>query len=115
MPFWEHWPGEKLLERIWTSTVDQGIGGLLKPWQTKRVARAELVVECERIRELAIVSQEAAQISSIKTSLIAAPDSGPPSPTEGQDLVQRGLIEQASKARETSVVREEVNVASSVL
>ena len=37
-PLPEKLPGEGLLKKIWT-TVDNGLGGLLTPWQMKRVGK----------------------------------------------------------------------------
>ena len=40
-PLPEKLPGEGLLKKIWT-TVDNGLGGLLTPWQMKRVGKYRL-------------------------------------------------------------------------
>lgn len=36
-----NWPGEGLLIKLWETLMDKGIGGLLKPWQIKREAKAQ--------------------------------------------------------------------------
>jgi hypothetical protein len=40
-PLPEKLPGEGFLKKIWT-TVDNGLGGLLTPWQMKRVGKYRL-------------------------------------------------------------------------
>ena len=36
------WPGEGLLIKLWETLAEKGIGGLLKPWQMKREAFAQI-------------------------------------------------------------------------
>ena len=56
-------PGEKLIIRLW-ETVDKGLGGLLAPWQTRRLGRAETDVQRERRVALAKAEQDVAAIRS---------------------------------------------------
>ena len=46
-------PGEKLVTKLWETLAVNGVGGLLSPWQTKRVGRARNEVRCEELRMLA--------------------------------------------------------------
>jgi hypothetical protein len=48
------WPGEKLLEKLWDTIADKGIGSLLRPWQMRRegtaaaeIKRLNLLVEAQ--------------------------------------------------------------------
>jgi hypothetical protein len=40
-------PGEKLIEKIWTTVTEKGIAGLLSPWQIRREGRARIDVRRE--------------------------------------------------------------------
>lgn len=48
--------GEKLRVAMWKSIVDKGVGGLLAPWQAKRMALAQ--GECRRLDALAVAQAE---------------------------------------------------------
>jgi hypothetical protein len=48
------WPGEKLVEKLWDTIADKGIGSLLRPWQMRRegtaaaeIKRLNLLVEAQ--------------------------------------------------------------------
>jgi hypothetical protein len=60
----EHLPGERLLIKIWETVADHGIGGLLNPWQIKRVGRAHMAVRREEIQMLAQAHRDAVEISA---------------------------------------------------
>lgn len=56
-------PGETLLTRLWDTVADKGIGGLLKPWQIRRVGLAQ--VEVKR-QELLMLAQAEADVTEIR-------------------------------------------------
>lgn len=43
------WPGEKLIIKIWETLADKGVGGLLRPWQIKREAKARTEARKEEL------------------------------------------------------------------
>lgn len=49
-------PGEALIEKLWSSLVDKGIGSLLKPWQIRREGQAQ--VDVKRLELLALAQAE---------------------------------------------------------
>lgn len=56
------YPGEKLLNKMWESLVDRGIGGLLKPLEIRREGKANTDVEIDRMLRLAQAEQTAEEI-----------------------------------------------------
>lgn len=52
--------GEKLVIKMWDSIIDRGVGGLLGPWQTKRMGQAETEV---RKNELLMIADTENQIA----------------------------------------------------
>lgn len=42
-------PGEELVEKMWETIADKGIGGLFKPWQMRREGQAYIELKCEEI------------------------------------------------------------------
>lgn len=48
--------GEKLLLRLWDTVTEKGIGGLLKPWQIRRVGKA--LNESRRVEKLMLAQTE---------------------------------------------------------
>lgn len=57
-------PGEQLVIRLWETVVDKGLGGLLSPWQTRRIARARIGVQREERLALAQAERDIEQIRS---------------------------------------------------
>lgn len=53
------WPGEKLLEKLWDSIADKGIGNLLKPWQMRREGTA-----AAEIKRLTMLSEAQAEVDA---------------------------------------------------
>ena len=43
----------KLMEKMWDSLFDKGIGGLLKPWQMRREAKASIDIKTEEMLKIA--------------------------------------------------------------
>lgn len=58
------YPGEKLLLKMWETLADKGIGGLLAPWQEKRMAEARAEI---RRREMLLLAQAEKEVESIKS------------------------------------------------
>jgi hypothetical protein len=67
MPF--QWPGEKLVEKMWDTLAEKGVGGLLKPWQTVRVGNAQTEVRRRELLALAQAEADAAEIKAGKKRL----------------------------------------------
>lgn len=55
-------PGEKLLIKMWESLVDNGIGGLLRPFQTKREGMARIAVREAELLAMAKVESDLADV-----------------------------------------------------
>ncbi|TQM89727.1 DUF2806 domain-containing protein [Roseinatronobacter monicus] len=56
------WPGEKVLVRV-IDTLEKGIGGALRPWQTRRVGKANAEV---RMQERLLLEQVELDIADLK-------------------------------------------------
>lgn len=63
------WPGEALLIKLWETLAEKGIGGLLKPWQVKREAIAQIEVRRLELVALADAEREAEEIRSGRMKL----------------------------------------------
>ena len=59
----ENFPGEKLLMKLWETITEKGVGGLLAPWQVKRLGRARTEV---RRDELLVLAQAEKDIEDIR-------------------------------------------------
>ena len=64
-------PGEKLLNRLWDTIFDKGIGGLLAPWQTRRKHRAAIDGMRQELLNLAQAEQDIKDIRAGRRALDA--------------------------------------------
>jgi hypothetical protein len=62
-PLFENVPGEKAVVKMWESIIDKGAGGLLAPWQIRRIGRARAEVRRE---EMLLNEQTKADILAIR-------------------------------------------------
>ena len=60
-----------LLEKVWTTLMDYGLGGLLKPWQMRRVRSAKVEMRAEEIVTIAQAERHAEDILSCRKSRLA--------------------------------------------
>lgn len=119
------YPGEKLLGKMWDTLADKGMGMLLKPWQTRREARAQadvtvLLAQAEKdandIRAgKKVLSGTGSAVRLIEATPTAAPSElmsdGRKEPSLNLDLI----VQSATQVQAAQAVREEVNVARAVL
>jgi len=93
-------PGEALLIKIWKTAFDNGISGLLSPWQIKRVGKARAEVRQHEILLLAQATRDAADITAgrktldkkghlIESKPLDVPEILPPSSTSFHPLLER--------------------------
>lgn len=108
-------PGERLIAKMWESLIDKGIGGILAPWQEKRLARARAEVKRE---EMLIVAKAEQEIELIKASIYY------PVTTDGVKCLPKRIepeinnIELATIAKSVELsesIRREVNVAKAII
>lgn len=118
------YPGEKLLLKMWETLADKGIGGLLAPWQEKRMAetRAEI-----RRREMLLLAQADKEVESIKSGsaklqinseLKLIQDSSHTTDSQGRVEPKLDLSELAisvANADFSESIRKESNVAKSIM
>lgn len=116
-------PGEKLVIRLWETVAEKGIGSLLRPWQTRREARADAE---SRRAELLLLAQTEKDIEDIRQGRSFLDPKGQlrslPSAT-GKALEAGGqdpsMLAQLASQVETRVfadaVRREVNVSKTLL
>jgi hypothetical protein len=116
-----NWPGEALLIKLWDTLADKGIGGLLKPWQIKREARAQIESRQLEIVALADAEKEAAEIRAgrmeISKSRYSALLSSPEIYTEKRIepyIDTRSPLEITTSAMIGDALRREVNVAKAI-
>lgn len=118
------YPGEKLLLKMWESLADKGIGGLLAPWQEKRMAetRAEI-----RRREMLLLAQAEKEVESIKSGSARLQINSEVKliqdstlATDNQDRVEpkldlSELATSVANADLSESIRKEANVAKSIM
>lgn len=122
------WPGEGLAKKMWATLADNGIGGLLRPAQIRRVGRAEAEVKADEIRMLAQAKRDAELIARGEYSV--ARDGTVrrlPAPAITGELVRDepgdGAIASAARSVDrlgydvavADTLRREVNVAAAIL
>lgn len=112
-------PGEKLLIRLW-DTVENAIGGLLSPWQTRRKGRAIADVRREELLTLAQAEQDVEDIRAGRKRFDAGRQlvEGSESDIEAFSRDNLTAATVAATAQRNLVVqqmRAEVNVAKAVL
>lgn len=113
-------PGEKLLEKMWDTIADKGIGGLFKPWQMRREGRASIDLKREELLAIAQAEHDAERIrrgefrlsEAPGLKLIAAPSV---QETSGLDPNVPALPLLASEAVIAETVRREANVTRALL
>lgn len=116
-------PGEKLIIKMWESLADRGVGSLLRPWQIRREAQAQLET---RRNEMLLLAQTERDIEDIRNgnkkverdgqSLLLL--SGDTEVVDGRaepvlDMV--GLLARADERKRADALREEVNTAKTIL
>ncbi len=118
------WPGEGLLIKLWETLAEKGIGGLLKPWQIKREAKAQLEARQLEIVALADAEREAEEIRSGRRRLeesryaltLPAPevDRGTPKDRIEPRFEAASAIDVARASIVSDAIRREVNVAKAI-
>ncbi|RQT38655.1 DUF2806 domain-containing protein [Burkholderia contaminans] len=116
-------PGENLVIKLWDSLVDKGIGSLLKPWQARREAKADLTNRADEILLLAQAEHDAAAIRAGSKRahqegsriLLLEQNAEVVAGRVEPQLNMPQLIAAASQARGAQAVLDEVNVAKAVL
>lgn len=118
------YPGEKLLLKMWETLADKGIGGLLAPWQEKRMAEARAEI---RRREMLLLAQAEKEVESIKSGsaklqinseLKLIQDSSHATDSQGRVEPKLDLSELATSVANADFsesIRKEVNVAKSIM
>ncbi|PHX06126.1 hypothetical protein VSPL_25870 [Vibrio splendidus] len=111
-------PGEKLIIKMWDSLVDKGIGGMLQPWQERRVGESRLELRQQEILKIAETERIAdrirkgqVQFESPLLESFSENRQGEIEPTLGADNVILRTIEKDLSEN----IRKEVNVAKSIL
>jgi hypothetical protein len=116
-------PGEKLIIKMWESLADRGVGSLLKPWQIRREARAQLET---RRNEMLLLAQTERDIEAIRSGNKKIESDGRSlrllsSDTEVIDgraepvLDVGSLMVRADELKRADALREEVNTAKTIL
>lgn len=114
-------PGEKLLIRLWDTIVAQGIGGLLRPWQTRRTGRAQIDMQREERLALAQVALDTEDIRAGRKrftkhyQLIEGSASSDERDTGSDDTGSRALVATAQHNLILDQMRAEVNVSKALL
>lgn len=116
------WPGEALLIKLWETLAEKGVGNLLKPWQLKREAMAQIEARRREIVALADAEREAEEIKAgrldIKDSryALALPKPDRPALENRSEpcLEARSAIEVSTAAVIGDALRREVNVAKAI-
>ncbi len=117
-------PGENLLIKLWETLAEKGIGGLLQPWQEKRVANARLEIRKNELLNLAHVESQIIAIKSGKSfppiqgnfKLIVDLSGSTNQNTRIEPTIDLSdLIIRTSQIEISENIRKEVNVAKAVI
>lgn len=130
-------PGEKLVLGLWNSLAEKGVGGLLRPWHLKRVAKAEGIARRDALLFLTQAEEDAARIRrgeasfSLDGELVATPvksigmeqDAGilldPATAHDSTDAAKSSLIlpsvVSALRGDAADTIRKEINVSHAIL
>jgi hypothetical protein len=111
-------PGEQLILRLWETLAEKGVGGLLRPWQTRREGRAAIDMKREEMIVLAQTEQDIARIRQGEVRVVS--DQGvsrliPVSPHDAPGSQPFLLAGAAERTVVADAARKEVNVARAVL
>ena len=113
-------PGEKLIERLWETIAEKGIGSLLRPWQMRREAKASADA---RRHELLLLAQTERDVAAIRNGEVRLLPDGSlqrlahvrESDAEEYALLRGSATKRLASAVTADAVRREVNVAKAVL
>lgn len=115
-------PGERLVVKLWETVADKGIGSLLKPWQARRMGRAENEIQSERILMLAQANRDAELIAqgqktlSLEGKRLRLMDGHDPSDgATGAPVQFINLAGRASDALVADAIRRDINVTKALL
>ena len=120
-------PGEALLIKLWDTLADKGVGGLLRPWQIGREARAHADARLLEMLSLAKAEREVQEIRSGRKTFAQASYALSLPLNESVEKVRidpsfefemgvvRPSIEYSVASSVADSVRREVNVAKSIV
>ncbi|HDY7777439.1 DUF2806 domain-containing protein [Vibrio vulnificus] len=111
-------PGENLIIKMWDSLVDKGIGGILQPWQERRVGESRLDLKRQEILKIAEAERLAedirngnVQFESPQLENFLENRQGRIEPTLGVEYAVRNSFGKSV----SESIRKEANVAKSIL
>lgn len=111
------WPGEKLLLRLW-DTIEKSGTGLLRPWQLKRIAKAEADAESSRIFVIAAAEKRIAALRApnlSEASLLTGSDNPEGSPSRIEPTFDIATIPHNAKTSQTiEHLRREINIEKAI-
>ena len=112
-------PGEKLVIRLW-DTVEKTIGGLLRPWQIRRVGQAQISVRRTEQLALAQLEQDIKEIQSGHKVLtddwrLVEAESFPATNSTPKELDLASLVSAAQKNQVIREIRSEINIGKVLL
>jgi hypothetical protein len=123
-----HFPGERLVIKMWGTLTEKGIGGLLKPWQMKRTGKARIDL---RIHERKMLEQMEVDILDVRAgrkrleadgsikSLPAPVDAAEPTlQLEYETTSSIGLaslVAAVHAGRVANACREEINISKAII
>lgn len=116
-------PGEDLLIKLWETMIEKGVGSLLKPWQTRRIGRAQNDVRREELLMLAQTEVDAEKVRAGKMWIGPdgkpipigqdAPALPPGATVSPNDLPSIDVFVQGNARRES--IRREINISKAIL
>ena len=111
-------PGENLVIKMWDSLVDKGIGGILQPWQERRIGESRLDLKQQEILKIAEAEKLAEDIRSGNVQFenpqlenFLENRQGRIEPTLGVEYAVRNSFRKSVSEN----IRKEANVAKSIL
>ncbi|WP_278443815.1 DUF2806 domain-containing protein [Pseudomonas oryzihabitans] len=111
-------PGEELLGKLWVTLVDNGVGGLLRPWQIRREAQAKLEAKANEVVAMAVAEKRAKEIASDNVESDYNLEGGEFDLLSGRaepKISEEGVARIARDMALNDFVRRERNVAKAIL
>jgi hypothetical protein len=108
-------PGERLIAKMWESLVDKGIGGILAPWQEKRLSRARIDLKREEMLIIAKAEQEIELMKSREVSAFLIDGPKVKSRRVEPTISDISITEIAKSVDISESVRKEINVARAII
>jgi hypothetical protein len=113
-------PGERLVIKLWETITEKGLGGLVAPWQVRRVGHAQIDIRRDELLALAQAERDAIEIRAGRKRLLPSGELIDPSQVASEidlplALPSQSRYDSVARASISHSIQSEVNVARAIL